>query len=116
MLRTQEPKNSRITNSPLKIMFCLLPAALFLFAGCGNQSAGASSDVMRRAQLLGNENIQLKREIAARDAKINELTQQLTTVQAEMESNQQRHGESILKLMEITAECQRKLKLYEKQP
>jgi uncharacterized protein YlxW (UPF0749 family) len=104
---------SKLKTHNSKLLLCLLSFALCLVAGCGNQSATTSPDVMRRAKLLGNENIQLKREIAERDAKINELNQQISTLQAEMEANKQRQGETILKLMGIAAECQQKLKFYE---
>lgn len=99
-------------NLELRITFCLLPFALCLFSGCRQpnpqDAAAGSPDMIRRAQLVGQENIQLKKQIEA-------LEQQITDLQRQVEAEQTRYAEFAEKqadlyqeLMRIIQECQAK--------
>lgn len=124
-MNTSKLKNSgtrelRIKNSKFKIIFCLLSFALCLVAGCGNQSATTSPDVMRRAKLLGNENIQLKKTLAEKDAQIAErenqivkLKQRLEQVEQEKAAISKQQDEVYANLMKLWSDCQQKLLKYE---
>ena len=98
----------------MKSAFLLLVLAVAL-AGCQTRSADASSGEMRRARLVGNENISLKKTIAEKDSRIADLQKQLEEAQAENDRITNQHGETYKGLMEIIVDCQTKLDKYEQQ-
>jgi flagellar biosynthesis/type III secretory pathway chaperone len=86
-------------------------AAVCLFSiGC-NESM--SSDQLRMAQLVGNENLQLKKDLATKDQQIADLKKQIEQAQQENDKIMEQHGNIYKKLMEIIQECQGKLEKYE---
>lgn len=114
-LKNSRTRELRIQNSKFKIIFCLLSFPLCLLAGCGAQSSQSSPDLVRRAQIVGNENIQLKKTLAEKDARIADLNKQLDAAKAENDRIQEQHGESYTKLLQILTDCQTKLEKYEQQ-
>ena len=87
----------------------VMAACLFL-VGCQESN---SSDQIRRAQLVGNQNIVLTKQVKEKDAQIADLTAQLQKAKEQNETLQAQHGEIYLKLMQTLSECQTKLDKYE---
>lgn len=82
----------------------LLIALIFL-AGCRE----SDSQLVRRAQLVGNENIQLKKQLEAKDKEIQALEQKMATMQQDYEKQIQGSGESNFKLLEIVSQTTKEL-------
>ncbi len=85
-------------------------AAVFFLCGCQESN---SSDQIRRAQIIANQNITLTKQVKEKDAQIAELNEQLQKAKEENEGLQSQHNEIYAKLMGLLAECQTKLEKYE---
>ena len=96
-------------NSKLIVAFAFAIA----FSGCQKSQ---SSSVMRRAQVLGNENIQLKKQVADLETQVADLTGQLDQCQTQSKLDRQKMGEGYMKLMEQVAEYKKKMKQTESSP
>jgi len=106
-------KSLRSPCIPVYLHTCipvLLGSFLFLL-GCSKPQN--DSDMVRRAQLVGNENLQLKKDIADKDKQISELTKQVEKAQAENAAIEEQHADIYKKLMDIILECNSKLEKYE---
>jgi hypothetical protein len=100
-------------NRKFLSLWVLVFVGSFLFIlGCGKQS---ESGQIRRAQLVGNENLQLKKDIADKDRQIAELKKEVEKAQQENAAIQEQHGDIYKKLLDIIAECQGNLEKYEAQ-
>jgi hypothetical protein len=95
----------------IKGVLCIavLTAASLFSTGCQNMS----SDQIRMAQLVGNENLQLKKDLAKKDLEIADLHKQIEKLQQESAAEAEQHGDIYKKLMEMIQECQGKLEKYE---
>ncbi len=87
----------------------LIAAGLFL---CGCQES-TSSDQIRRAQIIANQNITLTKQVKEKDAQIADLNEQLQKAKEENEELRAQHGDIYVKLMQMLSECQTKLDKYE---
>jgi hypothetical protein len=85
-------------------------AAVFFLCGCQESN---SSDQIRRAQIIANQNITLTKQVKEKDAQIADLNEQLQKAKEQNEAIQAQHGEIYLKLMQTLSECQTKLEKYE---
>jgi flagellar biosynthesis/type III secretory pathway chaperone len=93
------------------VLSLVVLAVVCLFSiGC---NGSMSSDQVRMAQLVGNENLQLKKDIANKDKQIADLTKQVEQTKQENDAIMEQHGDIYKKLMEIIQECQGKLEKYE---
>lgn len=121
---TQEPKNPRtqelrIRNSKLStILLCSVFCILLSLAACNQPTApdadaSGSPDMIRRAQLVGQENIQLKRQIETLEAEIADLKGQLEAEQTRYAEFTDKQADLYQGLMRIILECQTKLNMYE---
>ncbi len=73
----------------------------------------SSDSMVRRAQLVGNENLKLKKEIQQKDAEIAELKKEIERLKAEYAKFQEDTGQSSIKLLQLLTDCQAKLAHYE---
>ncbi len=110
-------KSLRSPCIPVYLHTCipvLLGSFLFLL-GCGKPQN--DSDMVRRAQIVGNENLQLKREIVDKDKQIAELTakseqskaeltQQLEQLKADNESLKKQYADAQQMFDKTVAEYQ----------
>ena len=87
-----------------------IAAVCLLLGGCQESN---STDQIRRAQLVGNQNIALTKQIKEKDAQIADLTAQLQKAKEQNEELQAQHGDIYVKLMQMLSECQAKLDKYE---
>lgn len=87
-----------------------ITAVCLLLGGCQESN---SSDQFRRAQLVGNQNIALTKQVKEKDAQIADLTAQLQKANEKNEELQVQHGDIYVKLMQMLSECQTKLDKYE---
>ena len=94
-----------------------LVIAVYVLSGCqGPASSDAGSgDLVRRAQVVGHENIQLKKVIADKDREIADLNRQLEAAQAENERILKQNSEIHDGLLRQLLECTTKLLKYEPQ-
>lgn len=91
--------NNRIGLWILLIAFC------FAAAGC-QESASQSG---RRAQLVGNENIQLKKQIQEKDREIERLHNEIKAMEQQAASYAEQQGQTYKKLIEIIADTTQQL-------
>ena len=91
----------QITLFLLAAVFCLLSA------GCQESTSKSTSD--RRAQLVGNENIQLKKQLQAKDQEIQRLKNQIQTMEQQAQQDSVTQGETYSKLLEIVADLNRQI-------
>ena len=99
-------KHSNFKRIGLSLGFCFLLSV----SGCRDAE---SRDHVRQARLVGNENIQLKRQVAELEKQIESLKQELDEERETRATNQQQMGEGYLKLMELLTDCRRRLRAYE---
>lgn len=76
--------------------------ALLLLAGCQE----SESSQIQRARLVGNENLHLKKQLAAKDAEIEQLKKDIETIKAEKDAETQKFGETNIRIMQIVAETE----------
>jgi predicted RNase H-like nuclease (RuvC/YqgF family) len=87
-------------------LFIGIAGVCLLLAGC-QESASRSSD--RRAQLVGHENIQLKKQIEARDKEIRRLEDEILKMQDQARQESEKQGDTYTKLMEIIADLNKQI-------
>ena len=97
------------------VLLCCLVCGLWCILGCQKGGGAAAGGDVRRAQIVGNENIQLKKTIAEKDSEIAGLNQQLEAAEAENERIAQQHADIYEGLMRHLLECSTKLEIYEKE-
>lgn len=105
-----------LSSRGLRLGIYLLAFGVFVTAGCQEAERGAdagSGDMIRRAQLTGQENIQLKRTLAEKDREIDELKRSLAAEQARYANFTEQQSELTRDLMQKILECQTKLNAYE---
>ncbi|MEN6307213.1 MAG: hypothetical protein ABFD91_05600 [Anaerohalosphaeraceae bacterium] len=73
----------------------------------------SSDQKVRRAQLVGNENLKLKKELQQKDAEIANLKKEIDRLNAEYAKYQDDTGQTSTQLLGLLAECQAKLAKYE---
>lgn len=75
---------------------------------CGCQESESESAQIRRARLVGNENLQLKKDLAAKDAEIKQLKKEIEKIEAEKAEQIQKSGDANIKIMKIVLESEQK--------
>lgn len=70
--------------------------------GAGCQESGSRVD--RRAQLVGQENLQLKKQIQDKDREIERLKQEIQSLQEKAQKDEDLHGQTYTKMMDIIAD------------
>ena len=78
----------------------LAALAVLTFTGC-QESEGSDAALIRRARLIGNENLQLKKQLEEKEEKIAQLRQQIQQLQTEMNEAARQAGETNLRIMQI---------------
>ena len=86
-------------NQILKAFLCCSFLAVFL-AGCEE----ASESEIRRAKLVGNENIQLKKQLELKDKEIQELKEMLAKGEEEKALAIEQSSNANLKVLKVLAE------------
>ncbi len=86
-------------------------AAGLAFWACSCQPS--SDQMVRRAQLVGNENLKLKKELQQKDAEIANLKKEIDRLNAEHAKYEEDTGTTSTQLLRLLAECQAKLAKYE---
>ena len=79
----------------------------FCYAAGGCQESNTQSD--RRAQLVGHENIQLKKQIQDKDREIERLQDEIKQLEKKLEDEAAKQGETYKKLLDIIADLTQKL-------
>ncbi len=98
-------------NRKFLSLWVLVFVGSFLFIlGCGKQS---ESGQIRRAQLVGNENLQLKKDIADKDKQIADLKKEIEKAQQENAAIEEQHADLYKGLLDLLSECTTKLEKYE---
>ena len=82
------------------LVIAVIAGLALSYSGCG-KSSDSSGD--RRAKLVGNENIELKKIIKERDAEIEKLKDQLTKKEEEIAAVKEDAGDATLKMMQHLA-------------
>ncbi|MHC4553119.1 MAG: hypothetical protein ACYSUT_10215 [Planctomycetota bacterium] len=89
------------------LLLSVLAAAMaVMLCGCQESSSSGSSADIQRARLVGNENIQLKKQLAAKDAEIEQLKKDIEQIKAEKADAIQQSGETNIKVMKIVLESE----------
>jgi predicted RNase H-like nuclease (RuvC/YqgF family) len=78
----------------------ILLMAFFLFGGC--QESGRRID--RRAQLVGQENLQLKKQLQEKDRQIEQLKNEIKSLEEKAQKDEELHGQTYTKMMDIIAD------------
>ncbi|MEJ5259873.1 MAG: hypothetical protein WHS88_06770 [Anaerohalosphaeraceae bacterium] len=73
-----------------------------LIAGAGCQESGQKTD--RRAQLVGQENLQLKKQIQEKEREIERLKKEIEALQEKAQKDEELHGQTYAKMLEIVAD------------
>ena len=86
------------------ITIVLLTAVLgtLVLAGCQKSDAGQ----IRKARLIANENIQLKKQLAEKDAQIQDLKKQIEKIEAEKAKADEKFGSTTIKTLRMLAETE----------
>ncbi|MDH4202042.1 MAG: hypothetical protein OEV87_04045 [Phycisphaerae bacterium] len=74
----------------------------FLLTGC--QKSDASQ--IRKARLVANENLQLKKQLAEKDAQIQDLKKQIEEIEAEKAKADEKFGSTTIKTLQMLAETE----------
>lgn len=91
--------NYRIVLWTLLTVFCLL------LSGCGGSSARSD----RRAQLVGHENLQLKKQLREKEKEIEHLKNQIKEMEQKAQEESAQQGQTYTKLLEIVADLSKQL-------
>lgn len=83
------------------VLLFLGAGAVITLSGCREESADTT---LRRARLVGNENIELKKEIKLRDKEIERQKQLAEQCYAESAKDKELSGNNMLKLLKLLAE------------
>ncbi len=75
--------------------------AVITLSGCREESGDTT---LRRARLVGNENIELKKEIKLRDKEIERQKQLMVQSREEWAKDKEKTGDSMLKMLKHLAE------------
>ena len=76
---------------------------VLLLTGCQESESGQ----IQRARLVGRENLQLKKQIEAKDAEIAQLKKDLQDLQAAKDQASQQAGNTNFRVMQIVAETEK---------
>ena len=84
----------------------LLTALLgtLLLAGCQK----SDSSQIRKARLVANENLQLKRQLAEKDTQIEDLKKQIEKIEAEKAKADEEFGSTTIKTLQMVAETEKR--------
>ncbi len=82
--------------TPIRVC-CAVLAGLMLGTGC--QESGRKTD--RRAQLVGQENLQLKKQIQEKEQEIERLKKEIENLQEKAQKDEELHGQTYTKMMDI---------------
>ena len=80
--------------------------ALVLSLGTGCQKSDASQ--IRKARLIGAENLKLKKQIEEKDQQIAELKKDIERIEAESAKKQEQAGETSIKSMRLLMESEKR--------
>jgi septal ring factor EnvC (AmiA/AmiB activator) len=81
----------------------VLLICLFLFNGCQE----SESEIVKKAKLVGNENIQLKKQLTEKDKEIMSLKDEITQLESDIAKMNQEFGESTLKILQMVADSKK---------
>lgn len=73
-----------------------------ILAGCQKSDAGQ----IRKARVVANENIQLKKQLAEKEARIQDLKKQIEEIEAEKAKADEEFGSTTIKTLQMVAETE----------
>ena len=79
-----------------------------LLGGCGG-SAGSESAQIKRARMVGNENLKLNKQLNDKEQEIKDLEQKIVDMEAENAKAVQDCGDTNFKLLQLFAESEKRL-------
>ncbi len=78
--------------------------AVLLLGGCQE----SQSNQIQRARLVGHENLQLKKQLEAKDAEIAQLKKAMEKLRTEKDDASKQFGDTNIRVMQIIAETEKK--------
>lgn len=81
-----------------------LTIGAFLLLGCQE----SESDIIKRAKLVGNENIQLKQQLAEKDKEIQALKDEMAQKEADFAKKEQEFGDATIKTLQMVLESEKR--------
>lgn len=79
--------------------------------GCGKSDANQ----IRKARLIANENLQLKKQLAEKDAQILDLEKRIEKTEAEKAKADEEFGTTTIKTLEMVAEIEKQRQALEEE-
>lgn len=86
------------------LVLSILASCLFPLIGCQE----ADSTQIRRARLIANENLQLKKDLKEKDQQIMELKQEIEKIETESAEKIEKAGETSIKSMRLLLESEKR--------
>ena len=86
------------------IALFILLLSLPLLTGCQESRSGQ----IRRARLIADENLELKKELKQKDEQIADLKKQIEQIEAKIAEERKKFGDMTLKTLQILAESEKK--------
>jgi len=86
------------------IILFLSVLSILLLTGCQE----SESSQIRRARVIGNENLQLKQELEGKDQQIEELTAQIEALEVEKAKVIEQSGETSIKTLRMLLESEKR--------
>lgn len=84
----------------------LLFSLILLASGCGDPESDAA--LIRRARLVANENIALKKQLEEKDKHIAQLEKQIEQLKQEKQHISEQTDETTFRLLQMTAEAEQR--------
>lgn len=76
--------------------------SILLLAGCQKSEANQ----IRRARVIGNENLQLKQNLKEKDQEIEELKRQIEEIEAKRAEENEQFGNTTIKTLQMVADTE----------
>lgn len=86
----------------ITVLTVMIAMAAILLAGCQE----SESNMIRKARLVGSENIQLKKQLAEKDKEIQGLKDEIARLEKEKAREHEEFGNTTIKTLQIMAETQ----------
>ena len=92
-----------------RIMIALMAACIVLVSltGC-QESEGSDTALIQRARLVGNENLQLKKQLEEKDQLIAQLKENIEQLEIDKAEAARKAGDANFRIMQIVAETEKR--------
>lgn len=85
----------------------LLGITFMMLAGC-QESKGSDTALIQRARLVGNENLQLKKQLEEKNQQIAQLKENIEQLETEKAEAARKAGDTNFRIMQIVAETEKR--------